>query len=443
MSEQKSLDRRQFLGTAAAVGVLGAVGISSLTGCGNKTGDLNLPPLLDEAPDGPMLTAGVIGCGGRGTGAAFNFLKAGPNIQITALADLFRDRLDKCRKALKEKKSVEIADENCFVGFDAYQRLIDSGVDIVIIATPPHFRPQHFTACVEARKHIFMEKPMAVDPAGARSIMATAKKAEAAGLCVVTGTQRRHARDYVETFRRVAGGAIGEIVSANCYWNGVQPWYITRPSGWSDMEYMVRNWVNWNWLSGDHIVEQHVHNLDVIHWFTGNHPVIANGFGGRHRRMTGDQYDFFSIDFVYDNDMHVHSMCRQITGCKQDVSEFVMGTEGYTNCENTIWNPDGTVKWKYPYALDDEGKRIGVKNPYDQEHVDLITAIRTEKPINEAENTAISTMMAIMGRISAYTGQEVTWDEMMQSADRLGPTEYKFGQVDIREIPPSPGEDKV
>ena len=442
MSEQKSLDRRQFLGTAAAVGVLGAVGISSLTGCGTKTADLNLPPLLDEAPDGPMLTAGVIGCGGRGTGAAFNFLRAGPNIQITALADLFRDRLDKCRKALKERKSVEIADENCFVGFDAFQKLIDSGVDIVIIATPPHFRPEHFAACVAARKHIFMEKPMAVDPVGARSIMATAKKAEAAGLCVVTGTQRRHERDYVETFRRVAGGAIGEIVSANCYWNGVQPWYITRPSGWSDMEYMVRNWVNWNWLSGDHIVEQHVHNLDVIHWFTGKHPVTANGFGGRHRRMTGDQYDFFSIDFVYDNSMHVHSMCRQITGCKQDVSEFVMGTEGYTNCANTIWNPDGTVKWEYPYALDEEGKKIGVKNPYDQEHVDLITAIRTEKPINEAENTAISTMIAIMGRISAYTGQEVTWDELMQSADRIGPTEYKFGRVDIREVPPSPGKDK-
>ena len=439
--EKKSFNRRQFLGTTAAVGALGVAGLSALTSCSQKSVELDLPPLLDEAPDGELLKAGLIGCGGRGTGAAFNFLKAGPNIQITALADVFQDRLDGCRKTLKEQKNVEIADANCFVGFDAFQKLIDSGVDIVLIATPPKFRPEHFAACVDARKHVFMEKPVAVDPVGARAIMATAKKAETAGLTVVTGTQRRHQRDYVEIFKRVSNGAIGDIVSANAYWVGTQPWYETHRPEWTDMEYMIRNWVNWNWLSGDHIVEQHVHNLDVILWFSGKKPVSAVGFGGRHRRKTGDQFDHFSIDFTYDNGMHMQSMCRQIHGCKNNVSEFIMGTKGYTNCKDTIWNHDGTVAWTYPYPLNEEGKPYLKVGPYDQEHVDMITAIRTNKPINEAENTANATLMAIMGRITAYTGQEVTWEEMMKSSLTVGPTEYAFGSVDIPEIPPTPGMD--
>jgi predicted dehydrogenase len=207
------------------------------------------------------------------------------------------------------------------------------------------------------------------------------------------------------------------------------------------MEYMIRNWVNWNWLSGDHIVEQHVHNLDVILWFTGKHPVSAVGFGGRQRRKTGDQYDNFSIDFTYDNGMHMQSMCRQIHGCKNNVSEFIAGTKGFSNCHDKIWDLDGKLIWEYPYEVDEDGKKIGVKNPYDQEHVDMITAIRTNMPINEAENTANATMMAIMGRITAYTGQEVSWEEMMSSSLAIGPSEYKFGSVDIPEIPPTPGMD--
>jgi len=447
--EKKSLNRRQFLGTTAAVGALGVAGISALTSCSQKSVELDLPPLLDEAPDGELLKAGLIGCGGRGKGAAVNFLKAGPNIELVALADVFQDRLDNCREMLKngvklskEKTiNVEIPDENCFVGFDAYKKLIDSDVDIVLIATPPKFRPEHFAACVDARKHVFMEKPMAVDPVGARSIMATAKKAETAGLTVVTGTQRRHERNYVETYKKVANGAIGEIVSANAYWIGTQPWYVTHKAGWSDMEYMVRNWVNWNWLSGDHIVEQHVHNLDVILWFSGKKPVSAVGFGGRHRRKTGDQFDHFSIDFTYENGMHMQSMCRQIHGCKNNVSEFITGSKGFTNCVDKIWDLDGKLVWEYPYEVDEDGEKIGVKNAYDQEHVDMITAIRTNKPINEAENTATATMMAIMGRITAYTGQEVTWEEMMKSSLTEGPSEYAFGPVDIPEIPATPGMD--
>jgi predicted dehydrogenase len=209
------------------------------------------------------------------------------------------------------------------------------------------------------------------------------------------------------------------------------------------MEYMIRDWVNWTWLSGDHIVEQHVHNIDVIHWFTGLRPVNAVGFGGRHRRPTGNQYDIFSVDFEFENEIRVHSMCRQISGCAGNVSEYVRGTDGYSNCSDTIYNPDGSIKWQYEYPKDKEGKSTGdVKiSPYDQEHIDLVTAIRENKPYQEAEGTAISTMAAIMGRISAYTGKEITWEEMMGSDFDIGPKEFKMGPVDVDKSIPVPGTD--
>jgi len=433
----KNFNRREFIGVGSA-----AVTAGLLIGCA-KGRTLNLQPFLDQAPDGAELKAGLIGCGGRGTGAAIDFLNAGPNLSVTVLGDVFRDRIDECRKKLKEEKEVEIAEEMCFVGFDAYEKVIDSGVDIIILATPPHFRPEHFAAAINARKHVFMEKPVAVDPVGARSIIASSKKAESLGLCVGTGTQRRHQRDYVYTFKEVYEGAIGDIVAANCYWNQSQLWYKTPKSGWSEMEYMIRDWVNWTWLSGDHIVEQHVHNIDVVNWFAECHPVKAVAFGGRHRRLTGDQYDFFSVDFTYENGINVHSMCRQINGCVDNVSEYLRGTKGYTNAKNAIYNPDGSIKWQYSYPLDEEGKPTNnVKvSPYVQEHIDLVTAIRTNKPFVEAERTAISTLAAIMGRISAYTGKEVTWDEVMNSDMRLGPSEYAMGPVDIDKAIPVPGSD--
>ena len=442
-NKNKDLNRRQFLGTAAAISALGTGALMSACKGGANVAELNLPPLLDQAPDGRELKAGLVGCGGRGRGAMINFLDSGPNLKVVALADVFQDRIDKAKEVLKEK-NLEVPDEKCFLGFDAFRKVIDSGVDVVILATPPHFRPEHFEACVTARKHVFMEKPVAVDPVGARSIMSSAKKAEGLDLKVVTGTQRRHQRDYIETYKKIMGGAIGDIVSANCYWNQSQLWYRDRQQGWSDMEFMIRDWVNWCWLSGDHIVEQHVHNIDVIHWFTGMHPVKAVGFGAKHRRVTGDQYDMFSVDFVYENGMHVHSMCRQIDGCINNVSEFVMGTKGYSNCRNMIWKKDGTKSWEYEYPLNEDGERMkSVKiSPYVQEHIDLVTCIRTNQPINEAENTAVSTLCAIMGRISAYTGKEVTWEEMMSSDLRLGPTEYKLGPVDIKAVIPVPGEGK-
>jgi predicted dehydrogenase len=426
--------RREFIETAAAIGAVGAVGAlataCSGTGSLEQHADYQYPQLLPEAPDGPVLRAGVVGCGGRGTGAASQFIAAGPNLEITALGDYFQDRIDNCRQTLLEDDGVEIPDENCFNGFDAYHQVIESGVDLVILATPPYFRPEHFEACIENRKHVFMEKPVAVDPVGARSVMASARQADGLGLSVVTGTQRRHQLDYVDTFRQVAQGTIGDVVSANVYWNGTVPWYRERQRGWTDMEYMLRDWVNRIWLSGDHIVEQHVHNLDVANWFLGGHPVSAVGMGGRHRREQGDQYDFFSIDYVYENDIHVHSMCRQISGCANNISELVRGTRGYTNCVDTIWDPDSNPVWEYPYEQDEEGNKVGPR-PYFQEHIDLVTAIRTQQPINEAENTAISTLAAIMGRTSAYTGKEVTWDEMMESGLKLGPDQVALGPSDL------------
>ena len=371
-------------------------------------------------------------------------MKAGPNLQITALADVFEDRLEKCRKTLADKSNQTIDDSRCFLGFDAFKKLLATDVDIVLHATPPHFRPEHFDAAVEAKKHVFMEKPVAVDPTGVRLVLAAAQKAKAYGLTVVTGTQRRHQRDYLETYSRVANGAIGKIVAARCYWNQSQLWSRPRQKGWSDMEAMLRDWVNWCWLSGDHIVEQHVHNLDVITWFTGSYPVKAMGMGGRMRRPTGDQYDFFAVDYTMDNGIHVQSTCRQIDGCANNISEFLLGTKGSTNCRNSIFDRTGNVVWQYQEtattaqsrkaksrALSQSRRRIS--NPechaYDQEHIDLVTAIRTNQPINEAENTAKSTLMAILGRASAYTGGDITWDEIFQSPLRLGPAEYSLRRL--------------
>ena len=439
------ISRRTFLGTSAAAGLTTLTLPTLLTGCSkekNAKKTVEVMTFLDQAPDGQELKAGLIGCGGRGTGAAIDFLSAGPNLKITALGDVLQDRITSCREELKTKKGVEVPDDKCFIGFDAFQKVLDSGVDMVILATPPHFRPEHFAAAVDARKNVFMEKPVCVDPVGARSVIATARKAQGLGLSVITGTQRRHQRDYVATYKNVAEGMIGEIVSANCYWNQSKLWHRDPNASWTEMEYMIRDWVNWCWLSGDHIVEQHVHNLDVIHWFTGMYPVKATGFGSRLRRVTGDQYDNFSVDFVFENGIHVHSMCRQINGCATDVSERVQGTLGSSNCQNTVLDLTGKELWKYEYPADDKGQP-GTElkiSPYVQEHIDLVTAIRTGKPFNEAENTAMSCLVAIMGRLSAYTGKEVTMDEIMNSDLKLGPKMYAFGKVDVSKEIPIAGE---
>lgn len=445
---KNNFSRRDFLSGATAMGVAGAMGAGILSSCSTngsyntvfdfKKRDLNLPPFLDTAPDGVELKAGVIGCGGRGTGAAMNFVDAGNGLTITALGDVFQDRVDACREKIKVQKGVEVAEEKCFVGFDAFEKVIDSGVDIVILATPPKFRPEQFEAAVKARKHVFIEKPVAVDPVGVRSVMATAKMAESMGLKVVSGTHKRHNKSFAKLLQRVNDNAIGQIVSANIYFNVFQLWHRKNNADWSEMEWMIRDWLNWCWLSGDHIVEQHVHNIDIAHWFFGEPPVKALGFGSRQRKPTGDQYDNFSIDYTMADGRHIHSMCRQINGTDNKVTDIFHGTKGIAT----------TGDWNSPQILDPNGNVIesiekAKIHGHAQEHIDLVTCIRNNIPRNEAEQTAISTMMAIMGRVSAYTGKEVTYEEMMNSDMKLGPDNFIMGDVGYIENAkiPVPGTD--
>jgi predicted dehydrogenase len=432
--EKNSINRRTFLKSSALVGAAGMVGTgSALTSCcsGNsgsssankplkEPGSYYVPELPDMAKDGKELKAGVIGCGGRGSGAAFNFLNAAKGVTIVALADTFKDRVDDLAGKLKTNKNIDIPENMRFTGLDAYKNVIDSGVDVVLVATPPLFRPIHFQYAVEKGKHCFLEKPICVDPAGYRLIVATAKQAAAKSLCVVTGTQRHHNRDYVASYKQIMDGAIGEITGGTVWWNGGMLWFRDRQPGWSDGEWMIRDWVNWTCLSGDHIVEQHVHNLDVWTWFTGLKPVSAEGFGSRQRRVTGDQFDNFSIDFEMENGIHLHSMCRQVHGTPSNVNEFIQGTKGSWHSNgHIIKDLKGDEIWKYDYEA--QNAEFKQSDPYTLEHVNWINHIRSGKPIEQASETAVANMYAIMGRESAYTGKKVTWQEMTASPLDLYP----------------------
>ena len=444
-SKGEGIDRRSFISKTAlaAVGTVGAANL--LMSCSGQPGKKKLKPfvLLNQAPDGKVLKAGLIGCGGRGTGAAVNFVDAGKDLQITALGDVFQDKLDQCRAQLKKERNIEVADDKCFIGFDAYQKVIDSGVDLVLLCTPPHFRPEHVEAAVNAGKHIFMEKPVAVDPVGARRVLVSVKRAREKDLCMISGTIRRVQKDFMETWRQVANGLIGEIVSAHITRNGGSLWVIKRQPGWTDMEYMLRNWANFCWLSGDHIVEQFIHEIDVMNWYLGKNPVLARAWGGRQRRITGDQYDFFSVEYVYDNGMHTHCAARQITGCSNLTEQFIVGTKGFANAKGTIYNLKGEEIWKYPYP--EEGSKDEtwkVTDPYVQEHINLVTGIRTGYTVNDGEAQVNSTLITIMARMSAYTGKDVKWDELLNSDLYLGPKTYEFGPVPgIPEVPSVIGAD--
>ena len=444
MGENKNLSRRSFLTNTTVAGVAGVVATGALlNACTDKKKliEVESRKFNDEAPNGKEIKAAIVGCGGRGTGAGLNFLDAGPNLKIVALGDLFQDKVDACRKKLKQQRNNEVPEEMCFVGWDAIDKVLEQDIDYIICATPPHFRPDHFSKAIAAKKNVFLEKPLAVDPVGIRNVLATCEKAKALGLSVTTGTQRRHARDYNDIHDKIKSGVIGEITGGNCYWNMGKLWHRNPQADWTEMEAMLRNWVNWCWLSGDHIVEQHIHNIDVINWFVGSHPIKAVGFGSRQQRITGDQYDNFAIDFTYENEMHVTSMCRQINGCKNNVSEMIRCEDGYTNCRNTIYNDDSSVNFEFAYPLDENGKpnRNNMIAEMVQEHIDLVSAIRTGNPIMDAIETANSNLTAIMGRISAYTGKEVTWDEMLNSDLKLAPKKYIFGNVDIDKSVPVPG----
>ncbi len=439
----KPKTRREFLGDAAALGLAGAVGAGYLlSSCNRGRSRYPAPVFYDSAPDGPVLKAGLVGCGGRGTGAAFNFLRSGPNLQITALGDVFQHRIDRCRTALRDRAGVDVPEENCFVGFDAYKKVIDSDVDVILHVTPQHFRPQHFEATVQARKHIFIEKPCAVDPVGVRTVMAAGRMAESAGLVVVAGTNFRHQRDYLTTRNMVRNGAIGDLVSANAWDVRGKIWHVNRQPGWSDMEAMLRDWMNWNWLSGGDNVDIAVHQIDMVSLFFGKHPVKALGFGGRHRRPTGNIYDFYSVEYEFDDGRIFNCKTRCIDGCDNKHGFMIFGTKGYTNCQNRIWDNDGNLIWEYEYPLDEEGRptnRVAISS-YDEEHINFVTAIRTNTPLNQTHDLAAATMCGVMGRESAITGRVVTWDEMMASNLRLGPAEYAMGPVpEINPALPIPG----
>lgn len=447
MKEHENFSRRKFFKTSA-VGALGTLSVPAfLTGCTTtgkeeKLVEVEVPEILKTAPEGKPLKAGLVGCGGRGTGAAVNFLDAGSGLTVTSLGDIFQDKLDACRNTLKERGQ-EVADENCFIGFDAYKKVIDSGVDVVLLCTPPVFRPAHFEYAIEKGKHCFIEKPCAVDPFGAKKMLVIGKQASQRGLSVISGTIRRSQKDCIETYRRVAGGAIGEIVSAHVSRLGGALWFVQRRPEWNDMEYMMRNWVNFCWVSGDLVVEQFIHEIDMMSWFMGDKkPVSAEATGGRARRVTGDMYDMFSIEYLYDNGHRAHCTSRQIGGCDFRHSVLVYGTKGYTNCFDTIFNLDGSVAWKYPHPKpEDADQSMAVPDPYVQELIRLVTAIRTNKPINDTEKHVQSTLMAIMGRESAYTGKFITWDQIMASTMKLGPDTFQFGPVTgINEEIPLPGE---
>lgn len=445
MGINKRINRRQFLTNAAMIGAAGTVGsIGSgvvLSSCSSseKSGssavkrsaeELGMYSFVDKAPDGKPLTAGLIGCGSRGTGAALQFLHAGNDLKITYLADLFPDRMSACREKLSAEGNNVVADDHCFLGFDAYKKVLDSDVDVVLLTTPSHFRPEHFKAAVEAKKHVFMEKPCAVDPVGVRTVLAAAKQAKAAGLTVVTGNQRHHRRDYWEAYVQVQNGAIGDILSGACHWDIGNIWEVQRRPGWSDMEYCLRDWFNSKWVSGDSMLDLMVHNIDILTWFMGGYPKSAVGYGGCARKKVGDTYDYFSIDYMLDNNRPMLVTTRQIDGCQTRIGEFLRGTKGAAILndvgEMKLVDNDNRVIWEYKDA---NGQPLPVKNPYEQEHVHLVESIRKNLKLNQAEILALATLAGIMGREAAYTGKEISWDEIMASTLRLGPTEYKLGPL--------------
>jgi predicted dehydrogenase len=391
-------------------------------------------PLVHAGQSTPTLKAGLIGCGGRGSGAAENFLNSAPNLQLVAMADVFKDRLDASRKQLAGTEGFKVDDAHAFFGLDAYQKLIASEVDVVLLATPPGFRPIHFAAAVDAGKHCFMEKPVAVDPAGVRKVIEYGKKAAEKKLAVLTGTQYRHQKSFIETVKRVHGGQIGEILGGRAYYNTGIPWAPkARKPNESDVEWQLRNWLYYDWLSGDHITEQHIHTIDVTDWVMNARPVNAVATGGRQTR-TGEQwgnvYDHFTVDYEYPGGKHVMSMARQWPGCPGNVNAYFVGTKGDVDVYS------GVIRGEKPWSFEDEFKeKPSIAKAYIQEHTDWVESIRSGKPMNEAHRTAESTLTAILGREAAYTGKVIKWDEILSAELDLSPPEYKLGPNLVRPMP--------
>ncbi|HTI10766.1 MAG TPA: Gfo/Idh/MocA family oxidoreductase [Puia sp.] len=374
-----------------------------------------------------VIKIALIGCGGRGTGAAVQALSTKQNVQLVAMADAFKDRLDgsynNILEALEDKKGrVQVKEENKFVGFDGYKKAM-ALADVVILATPPGFRPIHFEEAVHQGKQIFMEKPVATDPAGIQRVLAAAEIAKAKKLNVVVGLQRRYQNSYRELMKRVHDGAIGDIISAQAWWNNDGVWVHPRQEGWTEMEYQMRNWYYFVWLCGDHITEQHIHNLDVINWALEAYPVKAQGMGGREVRKGKDYgqiFDHHFVEFQYGNGAILNSQCRHQKGTMSKVDEMLTGTKGKVFCDQArITDTKGNTIYQFDKSKENQ--------PYQTEHDELFEAIaKGEYKFWDAERGAKSSMTSILGRLATYSGQAMDWDTALHSGLNIMPTTYDF-----------------
>lgn len=424
--------RRSFL--ARSSGIIGGAAL---------VGALDPARFAHGAATSEELKVALIGCGGRGSGAANQALSThgqGP-VKLVAMADVFEDRLNGALKNLQNghKDRVDVKEENKFLGFDAYKKAI-AAADVVILATPPGFRPMMFEEAINQGKHVFMEKPVAADAAGVNKVLAAARKAKEKGLKVGVGLQRHHQKGYIETIKRIHDGAIGDITTMRAYWNGATPWLkkradLEKAAGrkLTEMEYQMRNWYYFTWICGDHIVEQHIHNLDVINWVKGfKYPVKAQGMGGcevRKGQDYGEIFDHHAVEFEYEDGSRCYSYCRHIVNCWNSVSEAVVGTKGKADINRYIISPTGGEAWRH--------KNEGDKDPYQQEHDDFFDAIRNNKDYNEGENGAMSTATAILGRQATYSGKEVEMEKMLKGNKNLMPATLAWDA----DMPVKPGPD--
>ncbi len=405
--------RRRFLQASTGLAAGGIVGAARRTS------------LAAHASGNDLLKVALIGCGGRGTGAARQALQADRQVRLTAMADAFADRLERSLQSLSSVGSIagklDVPPQRRFVGFDAYRKVMQSDVDVVLLATPPHFRPIHLRAAIDAGKHVFAEKQVAVDAPGVRSVLATCRDAARKGLSVVSGLCLRYDAGFRETVKRIHEGAIGTLhtLVANDYRGPI--WVKPRKPGWTDMDWQMRNWYYFTWLSGDFNVEQHVHMLDVCAWLIDDYPVKAIGMGGRQVRTGpeyGNIYDHHSVTYEFASGARLFANCRQQPHCKNDISVHAVGSGGSAEVSERRKSIQGRSTWEF---------RRKTKNMYQVEHDELFASIRAGRPINNGDYMAKSTLLAIMGRMATYTGQEVTWEQAMESTEDLSPKAYAWG----------------
>jgi len=385
---------------------------------------------MSNVYDNKKLKLALIGCGGRGSGAAVQALTADDKVELYAMADAFRDRIDSSLNGIKEhfdgSKNIDVKEKNMFTGFDAYKKAIDL-CDVVILTTPPGFRPLHFEYAINNDKHVFMEKPLATDAPGIRKVLEVAKIAKDKKLNVVVGLQRHYQDKYITLYNKVVNGQIGKIVSGQVYWNDGGVWVQKRKPSQSELEYQMRNWYYFTWLCGDHILEQHIHNIDVANWFIGDYPISAQGMGGREVRNGidhGQIFDHHFVEFTYANGAVISSQCRHQTGTASRVDEVFQGSNGsVVTGKGEMTDLSGNIKYKYPNKWNED------PNPYQVEHDKLFQSIRNNEVINDVEYGAKSTMTAIMGRMATYTGKKITWDQAINSKEMLVPNNLTWNST--------------